>query len=224
MPIPEIQQRLRRAFPETTDPATVAAVLNGVRLADDLIGREPLLGTLIGRDYRGLLRRAGVLFSFQEACQAGHLPFTASFRPMHRGHWHLLEIASGDEKAQICRTDDADSFPVDGPVRQDERLVNQFDLFEPLPPMPELLLRIPHLYVWLTFGADREGNLTHVCWTAPAREGREWLGFASILRNAMQVLERPAAEAAPDPRKKLRFREHIETALEDKNDTKSSGR
>ena len=87
---------------------------------------------------------------------------------MHRGHWHLLEIGAGVERAHICKTDEPDAFPEDTPVKQDERLVNQFDLFERPPPAEVLILKIPRLYVWLTFGADIRGTLTHVCWAAPA--------------------------------------------------------
>jgi hypothetical protein len=224
MAIPEIQARLRRAFPEETDLATVRAIQQGIFLADDAIRNVPMLSTSIGRDYRGLIRRAGVMFSFEEACRRGDLPFTSKFRKMHRGHWHLLEISSGREHAQICRTADAEAFPEDGPVRQDERLANQFELFEELPPMPILLNQIRHLYVWLTFGADADGRLSHVCWTAPAREGKDWLGFANILRHVANSAENlTTAAPAPDPRRKLKFKEHIEATLDDsKNDKKSS--
>jgi hypothetical protein len=224
MTVPEIQARLRRAFPEEADLGTVRAIQQGILLADDAVRNFPMLNTSIGRDLRGLIRRAGVMFSFEEACRRGELPFTAKFRKMHRGHWHLLEINSGREHAQICRTDEAEAFPEDGPVRQDERLANQFDMFEDLPPMPTLLRQIRHLYVWLTFGADADGRLSHVCWTAPAREGNQWLGFANILRRVAESAEQPSIEAsAPDPRRKLKFKEHIEATLDEKkNDKKSS--
>jgi hypothetical protein len=217
-----IQTRMRAAFPFTTDRATVRAVREGVLLADDLVKNTPLLSTLIGQDYRGLIRRAGVMFSFHEACKRGDLPFQATIRRMHRGHWHLLEIGSGAERAQICRTEEPDAFPEDTPVKQDERLANQFNLFETLPPIEELLLRIPRLYIWLTFGVDAPGNLTHVCWAAPAKEEKQWLAFENILRRADGALVPPPTSPDPDPKSKLRFKEHIEAALEKKNDKKSS--
>jgi hypothetical protein len=216
---------MRIAFPETADAMTVRAVGEGVRLADDLIRNTPLLSTAIGRDYRGLIRRAGVMFSFNEACVRGDLPFQSSFRQMHRGHWHLLEINSGVERAQICRTDEADAFPEDTPVKQDERLVNQFDLFqEPLPPVESILAKIPRLYVWLTFGSDYTGTLTHVCWCAPAKEEKQWLAFENILRRSSGsgVVPAPVGSPTPDPKSKLRFKDHIEEALEKKNDKSSA--
>ena len=63
MPIPAIQDRLRAAFPPATDALAVRAIREGVLLADDLIKSASILNTLIGRDYRGLIRRAGVMFS-----------------------------------------------------------------------------------------------------------------------------------------------------------------
>ena len=224
MPIPVIQQRMRVAFPPSTDAVTIRAVREGVLLADDLIRNTPLLNTLIGRDYRGLIRRAGVMFSFHEACQRGDLPFKTSVRQMHRGHWHLLEIVSGAERAQICRTSEPDAFPDDTPVKQDERLVNQFDLFEEHPPVETLLLRISRLYVWLTFGVDARGAITHVCWATPAKREEQWLAFENILRRAAEegAPVPPVGSPPPDPKSKLRFKDHIEAALEKKNDEKSS--
>jgi len=224
MPIQAIQERMRIAFPESADVLTVRAIGQGVRLADDLILNTPLLNTLPGRDYRGLIRRAGVMFALHEACARGDLPFKTHFRQMHRGHWHLLEINSGRERAQICRTDEADGFPEDTPVKQDERLVNQFNLFEDhLPPVEMILDKIPRLYVWLTFGADYTGSLTHVCWCAPAKEEKQWLAFENILRRAVgSGALPPTGNPTPDPKTKLRFKDHIEEALEKKNDDKSS--
>jgi hypothetical protein len=226
VPITAIQARMRSAFPPTTDQMTVRAIREGVLLADDLITSAPLLNTLIGRDYRGLIRRAGVMFSMHEFCERGDLPFQTSIRQMHRGHWHLLEIRSGKERAQICRTDEYDAFPEDTPVKQDERLVNQIDMFDDTPPIGEILDRIPHLYVWLTFGADRNGTLTHVCWAAPAKTEKQWLAFENILRRAAgqggAPPSAPLGSPPPDPKSKLRFRAEIEAALGKKNDEKSS--
>jgi len=218
MPIPAIQLRMRSAFPAPTDAMVVRAVREGILLSDDLIRNTPLLSTLIGQDYRGLIRRAGVMFSFHEACNRGDLPFKTTIRQMHRGHWHLLDIASGKERAQICRTEEPDAFPEDTPVKQDERLANQFDLFESLPPIEELLLRIPRLYVWLTFGVDRDGNLTHVCWAAPAKEEKQWIAYQNILRRADESGAPLAPPPAPDPTRRLRFKEQIEEAIEKKDD------
>jgi hypothetical protein len=228
MAVEAIQTRMRAAFPATTDVATVRAVRAGVLVADDLINVTPLLSTLVGRDYRGLIRRAGVMFSFHEACSRGELPFVATIRRMSRGHWHLLEIASGPERAQICRTDESNAFPEDTPVKQDERLANNFDLFDPLPPTDQLLLRIPRLYTWLTFGVDAGGALTHVCWTVPAKREKEWLAFENVLRRAGENEGggpsggSPPSNPTPDPKSRLRFREHIEEALEKNADEASS--
>lgn len=224
MPIPVIQERMRVAFPSSSDQMTVRAIREGVLLGDDLITNTPLLNNLIGRDYRGLIRRAGVMFSFHETCKRGDLPFQTTIRRMHRGHWHLLEITSGAERAQICRTDEPHAFPEDTPVKQDERLVNQFDLFDKLPPIESLNLRIPRLYVWLTFGVDPRGNLTHVCWAAPAKREKQWLAFDNILRRSSEVSMpiTPPSAPTPSPKDKLRFKEHIEAAIEKKGDDKSS--
>lgn len=223
MPIEAIHRRMRTAFPKESDTMTVRTVGHGVLLADDLIENTPLLATLIGQDYRGLIRRAGVMFSFYEACKRGDLPFEASIRQMHRGHWHLLEIGSGAERAHICRSSEPDAFPEDTPVKQDERLSNQIDLFEKLPPVDVLLGRIPRLYVWLTFGVDAVGNLTHVCWAAPAKREKEWLAFENIFRGVAESgLPLPTTVPTPDPKGRLRFQEHIEAALEKKNDKSSA--
>jgi hypothetical protein len=225
MPISIVQDRMRTAFPPSTDLMTVRAVREGILLGDDLIKSSPILSNIIGHDYRGLIRRAGVMFSVHEFSKRGDLPFQTSFRRMHRGHWHLLEITSGNERAHICMTDEFDAFPEDTPVKQDERLVNQIDLFTETLPTETILQNIPRLYVWLTFGVDWRGTLTHVCWAAPAKTEKQWLAFENILRRATDdsgTPTQPVAPASPDPTSRLRFKADIEAALGKKNDEKSS--
>lgn len=67
---PKLLDQLAQAFPSTTDAEMVRAVTEGVLLADDLVSNTPILKTLIGRDLRGHIRRAGVWKVFSDASRS----------------------------------------------------------------------------------------------------------------------------------------------------------
>lgn len=103
------------AFPQGSYGNTIRALREGVALGDEVVKSVPFLDTPVGKDFRGLIRRAGVMFRFHQLCEAGDLPFTAEFSPMPIGSWHWLEIRSGQCRGFIVRTADRDSFPEDTP-------------------------------------------------------------------------------------------------------------
>jgi hypothetical protein len=216
-------KRLRAAISPTTDPMVILGVQEGIRLADDLIESTILLNNLIGKDLRGHLRRAGVMFRIRDLCNRGDLPFHADTTRMPIGGWHWLEIRAPGIRAHICRTDYAEAFPDDTPNKQDARLVNpQGDLFrDKVIPLSDVISSVEEMYSWLTYGAMRNGNLTHLCWAVPASDSNVWLARENILRSAAgsnDIPPPPPPPQTPDPKTKLRFRRHIEQALEKKKD------
>lgn len=61
---PICQSVFEKAFPASADAEVVRAVTEGVLLADDLIAHTPFLATPVGKNLRGLMRRAGVMYRF----------------------------------------------------------------------------------------------------------------------------------------------------------------
>jgi hypothetical protein len=165
----EYQKRLDAAFQPVSDGETIRGVSEGILLADDVIENTPILRHAGGRDLRGHIRRAGIIFRLNDLCEKGDLPFSAEIVPMPHGSWHWLEMRSDNFKAHICRSDGPYDFPDETLSRQDSRLVNQADLFaEKVVPISEALAKIPELYAWLTFSAEKNGVLKHL-----------WLGDAA---------------------------------------------
>jgi hypothetical protein len=211
----EFQKRLEAAFQPSTDGETIRGVSEGILLGDDLIENTPILRHAGGRDLRGHIRRAGIIFRLHDLCARGDLPFSAEIVPMPHGSWHWLEMRSDDFKAHICRSDGPYDFPEETLSRQDSRLVNQPDLFaDNVVPINEVLRKIPQLYAWLTFSAEKTGVLKHLCWAMPPADGGSWLAHINVLKRAelATVVEVPPAE---EPAKiiKLRFRDHIAEVL-----------
>ncbi|MDO8879060.1 MAG: hypothetical protein Q7V40_23540, partial [Pseudolabrys sp.] len=141
--------------------------------------------------------------------------------PMPYGNWHWLEIQSGNFKAHVCRSSGPYEFPEETLSRQDARLVNQSDLFaENVVPLSDMVARISELYAWLTFAPNRDGELQHLCWAMPPADQGDWLAHINILRRAAQSGVSPTdgkPPEAPSPEIKLRFKEHIEESLIEKN-------
>jgi hypothetical protein len=221
--IQEINERLLRAFPATTDKMVYRTAKSGILLADDLVKNVRFLNNLIGRDLKGHIRRAGIMYQFHKACQEGDLPFKTDMNKMPNGHWSHIEIKSASENfsAHICRTDEAGGFPEDTLTRQDARLVNQPDLFLP---RENVIPILPMLYAWLTWGADGKGDITHLAWGAPEADMQNWLGY----RNVIEAIEEDESSPeippdVPDPKSRLRFLEHIEVELAPKKDDKKPG-
>jgi hypothetical protein len=215
-------------FPEGTDAAVIRNVMMAVALADDLRRNTPWLGmTQVGDDLCGSLRRAAAMWRLQEACKDGELPFKAEEISNSTGSSHLLHIVSGPFEAHVVRTDSSGAFPKDAPIRQDHRLTNEPTLFDPkIVSFRELVKKVKHSYAWLMFNATPVGALTHVCWGMPDRNENKYLAHFNILRRAMS-LGTPidiTTPPKPEPKDKIKFREHVEKKLEDrkKDDNKKA--
>lgn len=223
---PKLADQLAQAFPATTDAEVERAVTEGILLADDLVSSTPILKTLIGRDLRGHIRRAGVMFRIHDLCQRGDLPFETSIGKMPYGNWHHLEIRSGRFSAHVCRTLTAFDFPVDALSRQEAKLVNEPDLFADgkIVPIGELALNAQQLYAWLTFGVSRAGALEHLCWAMPPADEGEWLAHIDIRERKTVEAAKPAGTDVTSPHRtplKLRFKDHIEEALQSNVDSEN---
>jgi hypothetical protein len=216
---PEFQQRMLAAFPDATWGSLVRGVREGITLADDVIRNTPMLATLLGRDLKGQIRRVGVLYRLQQLCASGELPFAAEATKMPVGSWHWLDIRSGSVLAHVVRTETADALPQDTTNRQTKYVKNQYDLYEDgkIVPISRVIAEAKEFYCFLTFGTDRKGGLTHASLGMPSSENDEWLAFAKLERRAQAGTAAPAdAATAPNPRDKIRFREHVQEMLADK--------
>jgi hypothetical protein len=213
----KLLHRLETAFPSSADAETFRGISEGVLLADDLMNNTPLLKTLVGKDLKGHIRRAGVMFRIHGMSISGDLPYSADMVKMPYGNWHFLEIRSGRFKAHVCRTNGADDFPIETLSRQDARLANQGDLFsEKVASLDEIASRLPELYAWLTFGAQKNGSLSHLCWAMPPADDGDWLAHVNIMdRMATSHAGGPTGKPpeTPAPIIKLRFKQHIEESL-----------
>jgi hypothetical protein len=208
-----LQELLDEAFPASTDAQVIRSVQEGILLADAVISSEGWLRGLMGHDVRGYLRRAGILSRLHDACKAGDLPFPSSMERMPRGPFHWVELSSGRFRAHVCRTEGPGLFPDDTPTRQDERLVNQGDLFtESVVSLRELAETSSELFAWLTFGVHDETHLGHLCWAMPAADGASWLAHTNVLHRLARSRIETETEAPPE-RVKLKFRGEIEEAL-----------
>jgi hypothetical protein len=215
------ESRLLNAYPERTWPVIIRGVREGIRIADGLRRSTPFLSTLIGRDQRGLMRRAAIMWRLQMLCASGELPFKADEVLNTNGTSHLLSILSQNIELHVVRTEDAEAFPIDARIRQDRRAINQPDLFEggKIIPLTEALKDVQRLYAWLAWGANPAGELTHLCLAMPEDKRDMWLARVNILRR-VQALEggSPSAEetpSAPNPALLLKFRAEIARSLEE---------
>jgi hypothetical protein len=214
------QQLLDEAFPSSTDLSMMRTVAQAIALAGDVMDNEPFLKSLIGADIKGHIRRAAVLFSVHKSCQAGDLPFASEMTRMPLGGGHWVELRSGSFRAHICRTEGPVAFPEETPTRQDQRLSNQLDLFARDPVV--VPFRAPsqqEMCAWLTFGANGS-NLTHLCWGMPEAGRNNWLARTNVLNRLGPVDAVPVE--LPAPSLVLRFREHIEEALNKDKDGSTS--
>lgn len=207
------QDMLDEAFPASSDAGVIRGVTEGVMLADKTLDNETFLRSPVGRDLRGHIRRAGILFRLHQMATAGDLPFNSTMAKMRRGNWHWVELRSKNFTSHVCRTDGVALFPTDTPTRQDDRLTNQGDLFrdnfdvEP----------IKGYMSWLTFGAGDSGELSHLCWGMPNANDDIWLARTNIIKRAREnevvvKMEPPASPMA------LKFRDHIEEAIKGKDE------
>jgi hypothetical protein len=125
------------------------------------------------------------------------------------GRGVALATAMGQQLAK--RLIGGETARIDMPITA----VNQTDLFaDNVVPISEVVGRVPELYAWLTFSAERNGTLKHLCWAMPPADNGSWLAHINVLRRAEQAVvvdEIPAEEPAKII--KLRFRDHIEEVL-----------
>ncbi|PBB27269.1 MULTISPECIES: hypothetical protein [unclassified Mesorhizobium] len=221
--IPEIQDRLLLAFPRSSNLPLFRAVQEGIYLADHLFDGESFLNNSVGKDLRGHIRRAGIAHQIGVYCDRGDLPFLAAMKPMPHGSWHWLEIVSTGAVAHVTRTEDVDKFPHESESRQDMRLALQKDLLSWSPddkPIGKIILDVPKLYSWLTFRAARNARLSHLCWASPAYDSDEWIAHINVLQQVGDQADRAQdVSAVPDPKERVRLKEHIAQALEKEQKT-----
>lgn len=211
--------RLSNAFPPDTYANTLRALKEGVASADDAIKGIPLLNNPIGKDYRGLLRRAGIICRFEAMCKAGDLPFKCAITPMPKGTWHWLDIHSAKVVGHLVRTAEPDAFPEDTPNRQDQRARNQLDLFE-----DKKVTRISNLklYAWLCYRALPDGMIAHAFWNMPSAktEGKpdEWLARINLMNLVIPKRDeddvRRPGKVDPKTLMKLKEQAHLISAKE----------
>jgi hypothetical protein len=213
---------LDSAFPDRTYINTVRAIREGIAMGDDVVSGISFLGTPVGKDLRGLMRRAGVMFRLYELSEAGDLPFVAEFMPMPVGSWHWLELRSGQCHGYLVRTLDRDAFPDDTPNQQDMRHSNQDDLFDD--PKIVKLPRLKIYTVWLCYGATKNGAPTHALWGMPSgREAGTWLARRDVLNAARAMVPTSEESKRPsvDPRQAMKLRDEVIQALEEEGKSDS---
>jgi hypothetical protein len=216
--IAEVQTRLRGAFPKSTDTPLLRAVKEGILLADDLFSDGSFLSNSLGRDIRGHVRRVAISTQVQAYCERGDLPFVAQLTRMPCGPWHWLELRATGALAHACRTDDVFKFPDDAESRQDMRLAIQPDLLAWASrdkSMAQIIREVPTLYAWLMFRVTDSGALAHLCWGSPAHDCDEWIAYVDVLREIAHAAPEPPSTPIPDPKSRLRLREHVARTLEE---------
>jgi len=219
----EYRNLLVQAYPEPTWPTLARGVAETITIADKVRLSTPFLATLVGRDLRGLLRRAALMWRIQMLCKSKELPFEASEITNTVGTSHLLQVRSKKVELHIVRTEEPGAFPVEAQIRQDNRASNDADLFRDgkLLPLHTVIESIPRLYGWIMWGATPKGELTHFALGMPEPERDEWLTYVDVLtpvRAAEIAPSVPAAKSSkPDPTLLLKFRAEIASALEQEN-------
>jgi hypothetical protein len=218
--IPEIQDRLVLAFPRSSYLSLSRAVQEGSYLADHLFEGESFLNNEVGQDIRGHVRRVGIAYQIHLYCQRGDLPFATTMKPMPKGRWHWLEIRSTGALAHVCRTDDPLSFPYEAESRQDIRLALQANLFRPASAdLGKIIKEVPQLYAWVTFRIGHDCRVSHLCCCSPAADKDDWIAHINVLDEiAKSGSALPEISSVPDPKEKLRLKDHIAMALEMSSD------
>lgn len=214
------EARLLGAYPEQTWPTLTRGVREGVRIADDVRRSTPFLSTRIGGDLRGLLRRAAIMWRLQMLCRSSELPFKADEVLNSNGSSHLLSVLSNNIELHVVRTDDADAFPEDAPIRQDKRASNSADLFDDgkIVAINQAVETVPRLYGWIAWGATARGDLTHLCLAMPEWRQDAWLAHLNVLHRVLLQEREPkrteVGSSAPNPALLLKFKAEIARSLE----------
>ena len=137
---------------------------------------------------------------------------------MPHGPWHWLEISGTGAVAHVRRSGDVQDFPDEAHSRQDYRLSLQPDLLswaDDQKTIGQIISEIPKVYAWLTYRIAGDGRVSHLCWGAPAADSNDWLAHVNVLKAISEHGgEIPEVYPAPDPKEKLRFKEHVTEALE----------
>lgn len=182
----EAQNRLRAAFPSSSDLQLVQAIREAIDAADEAVKNgHPALATVMGRDLRGHMRRIMIAYQIQAYCARGDLPYKATMEPMPKGPWHWLEITAPGAKAHVCRTKDVFAFPEEAESRQDVRIALNGNLFtwqnQTPQTLEEVVKEVAELYAWLTYGVSSNGEIGHLCWASPAADDDSYIGHLNVL-------------------------------------------
>lgn len=211
----KFQELLDAAYPALADAHVIRGVTEGLLLADKTMENEPFLASLVGRDLRGHIRRAGILFRLDQLASKGDLPFASTMTVMPRGNWHWIELKSQKFTAHVYRTDGPEIFPDDTPTKQDDRLSNQTDMFS----NTQNVEPITGYVAWLMFGVGDSGALGHLCWGMPDSSGVNWLARTNIIRRAA-LSDLSVKPEQPTASLDLKFQDHIEITLKNNKDGK----
>jgi hypothetical protein len=218
----ELRRLLEDAYPEATWSTLVRGAGEAITIADKVRLSTPFLSTKVGNDQRGLLRRAALMWRIQMLCKSKELPFDAEEIANTNGASHLLRIRRKKIELHIVRTDEPYAFPVDAPIRQDNRASNEPDFFRDgkLIPLHEAIESIPRLYGWIMWGATFKGELTHFSLGMPEKEEDKWLTYVDVLTR-VRAAEFAAGASAPaersskpNPALLLKFNQEIARKLE----------
>ncbi len=212
---------LVNAFPEETWPPIVYFFAEGVAIADAEIRDTPMLNWTVGRDQRGDLRRVGVMYSVYQACLRGDLPFKHRIKDNIARNCHYLEVISDNVYSHISQTPYPGSFPKDMPYRRNERARNQLNLFDNHSNIihPDY---IPSWYGQMTFRADTNGKLTHVCIGLPEANRDEWLDRINLLVECRELTVPDRVPEAPASKARVQFKDFAKEYL--KNTTTNNGK
>jgi hypothetical protein len=216
----EYRNLLVDACPQATWSTLTRGAGEAIKIADKVRLSTPFLTTLVGGDQRGMLRRAALMWRVQMLCKSKELPFDASEITNTNGTSHLLSIRANKIDLHIVRTDEPGAFPIEAPIRQDNRASNGADLFRDgkLVPLHVALESVDRLYGWIMWGATGRGELTHFALGMPEPKNDNWLTYVDVLAQvrateaAATVSEEKSSK--PNPALLLKFREDIARSLE----------
>jgi hypothetical protein len=198
------------AFKEVEWPMLTRCAVEGIALADNLIPTHKILNWAVGRDLRGHLRRIGIMHSVYNACVTSALPYTCEIMPNTVGNCHHIQLMSQNVYAHVVHTSDLAEMPRETPLRTNARMSNQGNLFEGTLFTADLS-KIQRWFAYLTFNADRDGNLTHLGLGIADKDGTEWLDIVSILKHPPEGYEIPTTEPPPlGPEELMRFQPHVQ--------------
>jgi len=217
----EYRNLLVGAYPDSAWSTLTRGTREAIKIADGVRRNTPFLMTLVGGDLRGLLRRSCLMWRIQSLCKSKELPFEEDEITNTNGTSHLLRIRSKKIELHIVRTDEPGAFPVEAPIRQDNRASNSADFFREgkLLPLHEVMESVPRLYGWLMWGATGRGEVTHLALGMPEADEDRWLTYIDVLAHVTALEATPgtaateATSSRPNPALMLKFREEFARAV-----------